>query len=302
MLLTVIGSKTYSLLRGQLAPTLPKNKSLKDLEKLLKDHFEPKPLVIAERFRFYKRVQAAGESLADYLAELRQLAQTCEFGTFLNEALRDKYVVGMRSESTQKRRLTEDKLTLAKAHDIAQGMEAAARDAKQFKESPPVVMNVTSANRTAGGSAKRKPRYRCGRNNHAANECKFREATCHNYGRVGHIAPACKSPKKVSRRTPQRPTSAHPQRSTSAQPQTKWVQVELEATNPAPEEEFALFNMGASVSPPIEINVQINDKPIVMELDTGADISIISESTYQSMFASVPMHAAILLTTQNLHG
>ena len=86
----MIGSKTYSLLRGQLAPILPKDKSLKDLEKLLKDHFEPKPLVIAERFRFSKRVQAAGESLADYLAELRQLAQTCEFGTFLNEALRDK--------------------------------------------------------------------------------------------------------------------------------------------------------------------------------------------------------------------
>ena len=94
---------------------------------------------------------------------------------------------------------------------------------------------------------------------------------------------------------PQRPTSAYPQRSTSAQPQTKWVQVELEATNPAPEEEFALFNMGASVSPPIEINVQINDKPIVMELDTGADISIISESTYQSMFASVPMQPSSLL-------
>ena len=102
VLLTLIGSKTYSLLRGQLAPTLPKDKSLKDLEKLLKDHFEPKPLVIAERFRFYKRAQATGESLADYLAELRQLAQTCEFGTFLNEALRDKYVVGMRSENFQK--------------------------------------------------------------------------------------------------------------------------------------------------------------------------------------------------------
>ena len=73
VLLTVIGSKTYSLLRGQLAPTLPKDKSLKDLEKLLKDHFEPKPLVIAERFQFYKRVQAAGESLADYLAESSSL-------------------------------------------------------------------------------------------------------------------------------------------------------------------------------------------------------------------------------------
>ena len=103
VLLTVIGSKTYSLLRGQLTPTLSKDKALNDLEKLLKEHFEPKPLMIAERFRFYKRPQAAGESLAEYLAELCQLAQTCEFGTFLNEALRDKFVVGMRSENIQKK-------------------------------------------------------------------------------------------------------------------------------------------------------------------------------------------------------
>ena len=282
VLLTVIGSKTYSLLRGQLAPTLPKDKPLKDLEKLLKDHFEPKPLIIAERFRFYKRAQAAGESLADYLAELRQLAQTCEFGTFLNEALRDKYVVGMRSENIQKRLLAEDKLTLTKAQEIAQGMEAAARDAKQFKESPPVVMNITSPKSTA---AKRKPCYRCGRNNHTANECKFREATCHNCGKVGHIAPACRSPKKSvkSRRTPM------------SKPQTKWVEVEMEPTEQASsDEELALFTIGASASPPIEVKVHINDKPVVMELDTGADISIISESTYKSMFSTLSLQSFTL--------
>ena len=39
VLLTVIGSKTYSLLRGQLAPTLPKDKPLRDLEKLIKDNW-----------------------------------------------------------------------------------------------------------------------------------------------------------------------------------------------------------------------------------------------------------------------
>ena len=87
VLLTVIGPKVYTLLRGLLAPTLPKEKSYADLEKALTDHYEPKHLIIAERFNFYKRGQAAGESLADYQAELRCLARTCEFGSFLNEAL-----------------------------------------------------------------------------------------------------------------------------------------------------------------------------------------------------------------------
>ena len=82
VLLTVVGPKVYTLLRGLLAPALPKEKSYADLEKALTNHYEPKPLVIAERFNFYKREQAVGESLADYQAELRRLARTCEFGSF----------------------------------------------------------------------------------------------------------------------------------------------------------------------------------------------------------------------------
>ena len=62
VLLMVIGPKVYTLLRGLLAPTLPKEKGYKELEKVLKEHYEPKPLVIAERFHFYKRGQAAGVS------------------------------------------------------------------------------------------------------------------------------------------------------------------------------------------------------------------------------------------------
>lgn len=156
---------------------------------------EPKPLIIAECFRFYKQAQAAGKLLADYLTELRQLAQTCDFGALLNDALRDKFVGGMRNENIQKRLLTEDKLTLAKAQEIAQGMETAARDAKQFKDPPPAVMNVTSANKASG--SKRKSCYHCGRNKHAAHQCKFREATCHSCGKIGHMAPACRSSKKM---------------------------------------------------------------------------------------------------------
>ena len=42
---------------------------------------------------------------------------------------------GLRSESTQKRLLAEDDLTLAKTIEIAQGMEAADRNAVRLKGS-----------------------------------------------------------------------------------------------------------------------------------------------------------------------
>ena len=144
--------------------------------------YEPKPLVLAKRFHFYKQGQAAGESLADYQAELRCLARTCDFDSFLSEALCDRFVVEMKSESIQKRLLSEDKLTLAKALEIGQGMEAAAREFKEPASS--LVMQVYTP--------KRKHCHRCGRNNHDQKDCKFCEAKCHNCGKTGHIAPAVK--------------------------------------------------------------------------------------------------------------
>ena len=46
--LSLIGGRAYSLLRDLVAPENPKSKSLDQLKKLLKDHYEPKPLTIAE--------------------------------------------------------------------------------------------------------------------------------------------------------------------------------------------------------------------------------------------------------------
>ena len=71
--LSVIGAKHYELLCNLLAPTQPKDKLFDVLVRTLKDHFEPKPIVMAERFYFHRRVQAANESVADYIADLRRL-------------------------------------------------------------------------------------------------------------------------------------------------------------------------------------------------------------------------------------
>ena len=63
--LSVVGSKTltYSLLRNLVAPALPQDKTLVQLVAILKSHFEPKPVIIAERFHFHRRSQTVGESL-----------------------------------------------------------------------------------------------------------------------------------------------------------------------------------------------------------------------------------------------
>ena len=52
VLLTVIGSKAYSLLRNLLAPAKPADKDFDEIVQVLQNHLSPKPLIIAERFKF----------------------------------------------------------------------------------------------------------------------------------------------------------------------------------------------------------------------------------------------------------
>ncbi|KAL5475176.1 hypothetical protein EMCRGX_G027243 [Ephydatia muelleri] len=78
---------------------------------------------IVERFHFHRRNQEQSESVLDYIAELRRLSATCDFGGYLNEVLRDHFVC----------LLTEQNLDLAKALEVAQAMEAAQKNALQFK-------------------------------------------------------------------------------------------------------------------------------------------------------------------------
>ena len=44
--------------------------------------------MIAENFNFHKRNQASDQIISDFIAELRKLAMNCEFGDYLEEALR----------------------------------------------------------------------------------------------------------------------------------------------------------------------------------------------------------------------
>ena len=65
-LLTVVGSAHYTLLRGLVAPKIPKDLTFDQLKETLTKHFDPEPILIAERFRFYQRNQSAGETIGDY--------------------------------------------------------------------------------------------------------------------------------------------------------------------------------------------------------------------------------------------
>ena len=90
VLVTLMGSQAYELLASLVAPQKPSTKKFDEIVTLMTNYLKPKPLIIAERYNFHKRNQKEGETVSQYLAELKRLAERCQFGEFLEQALRDR--------------------------------------------------------------------------------------------------------------------------------------------------------------------------------------------------------------------
>ena len=98
--LSIMGPKLYSSLKDLVSPKNPKDYSFDALVKAVTDHYKPQVVVIYERFKFYSRKQEANENVTSFLAGLKSLAVTCSFGDKLEEALRDRIVMGLKDEGT----------------------------------------------------------------------------------------------------------------------------------------------------------------------------------------------------------
>ena len=180
VLLSVIGSSTYELLRTLSSPARPADKSFYELCTLLNAHLSPKPIVIAERFRFHKRNQQAGEAVADFCIAIQKLAEYCDFGTNLSDSLRDRLVCGLASEAIQKKLLVEADLAYEKVKAIALAAETASRDAVELHKQPTQSSDVNKLRQKAlhsDGHA-HKQCCRCGKSNHSADVCFYKDKCC----------------------------------------------------------------------------------------------------------------------------
>ena len=72
--------------------------SFEDVAKL-KTHYDPEPSVIMQRYKFNTRTRAEGESVANYVAALRELAQHCDYNDTLSDMLRDRLVCGVKHKA-----------------------------------------------------------------------------------------------------------------------------------------------------------------------------------------------------------
>jgi len=204
--LSGVGVETYKLVRNLCTPQEPKSKTLTELTEMLKKHLAPDPNVILERFRFNKRDRKDGESVADYIAELRNLSRDCEYGDKLDEMIRDRLVCGIGDVSVQKKLLQAKDLDFPKAQKLALSAEASVKESKSLTHGSNSEMQLHKVDTTSGNQ--RTVCFRCGDMRHSSDSCLFKDRKCFSCDKIGHIARVCRQRQNASRKSEPSKTSA----------------------------------------------------------------------------------------------
>lgn len=282
--LSACGSKVYGVLRDLCQPDSPAAFELKDLLSKLSDHYTPKPSVIVQRFKFHSKSRQTGQSVSSFVVELRRLSEFCEFGTVLDDMLRDRLVCGINDDCIQKRLLAETNLTLAKAVELATSMETASKNVTELQQGlvdPVHKMKIQPSGErpTAGGC------YRCGGTTHNASDCRFMEAVCHTCHKRGHLARKC----RMGRQDKQRDNK----KIGDNRPRPTYF---LEGDASVEENTYHLFNVKGNKVKPYTVKVDINGQEVDMEIDTGAGVTLVNEETFK-MLGGRMQHTTVNLRT-----
>ena len=115
ILLSACGPATFRRIGSLLTTARLESIGYEDLIAVVKNFYDPKPSIIVQRFQFNTRVRAiaSSESIATYIAALRNLAEHCSYG---DKMLRDRLVCGVNHDTIQSRLLAEKDLTYEKSY------------------------------------------------------------------------------------------------------------------------------------------------------------------------------------------
>ena len=227
-------------------------------------------------------------SVSTFAANLKHLTSTCNFSMHLNEALRDRLVCGLRNKETQKKMLTEEH-NFDEALKKALGAEAAKKDVATFSQEATTPINKLDSEgcptfrphrpcRPPGkGQGKKSPNQNqknstsecliCGKTGHPRSQCRYRNYTCHACRQSGHITDHASLNLRRSTRRRARSITTRP----SFDPFS-----------------LSLFNISTENNG-IEVPVELNGIHLLMELDTGAGVSIISQEIYNRHIKETPL-------------
>ena len=120
------------------------------------------------------------------MSELRSLAKTCNFGVYLDTALRDQFMCRLNKPQIQQELLGIQDLTMSKALEKGRSMEAVLKETKNFRLEEECDEHT---NTDRGGMHKlsrelQSSCYHCGGSGHISDYSFHRNKKCSNCGKM----------------------------------------------------------------------------------------------------------------------
>ena len=255
-----------------------------DIEAAINDYTRPKKhLIIAERTSFYNISQKTNESVADYIARLRQAAEYCDFDSLklskdpTEEMIRVALIAGLQDKSAKRLvldRLHTVDLSVPEIRDLVQQNAQTTSFVDQASNisapSPTSDINFsTTGGRFASPNGHSSSIVHncnsCGRS-HRRRQCPAFGRTCSKCNKRNHFASVCRS-------------------SGFSHCQPKPVHATFETRESSEEDNFCV-----TIATPTCINnvdnlepVLLNDHNVNMQRDTGASISVLSSNLWNAI-------------------
>ena len=150
-----------------------------------------------ERFLFNQRVQKETEPFEIFISDLRRLLKSCNFCSNCSDSLlRDRIVIGIRDNDTQKEMLKTQNLSLTHAIDICKAAETATIQRRNI--SRPLHVNAvakhSSHQRQQASSSQKKRCIFCDKNHpFGKSQCPAFGKNCKKCGKKNHFSKVCRS-------------------------------------------------------------------------------------------------------------
>ena len=223
----------------------------------------PRKNVVYERYNFWKCTQQE-ENIDSFVTILRQKIKACEYpSNITDDMIRDKLVFGIKDLTVKERLLREESLTLQKALDIARASEVSKMQIKEMNEQSMHHVNAIAKNKGNGPKSVTNCRY-CG-SSHAPRACPAYGKECGFCHCKNHFEHVCRK-KKYS------------------QPGKKDIHTIAEQQHEAKtDEELLIYSIDSKNTGKWVVDLRIGSRVLRCKIDTGADCSVISMKTLQSV-------------------
>jgi hypothetical protein len=123
VLLNCVGDKALKIYNTFKFESVKEKTSFASIQAKFTAYFAPTINVTYERYIFFSRDMREEESVDEYVTQLKQLSENCEFGTLSESLIKDRLVLGIRDKNVKDRLLRTKNLDLVKAVEICKAAE-----------------------------------------------------------------------------------------------------------------------------------------------------------------------------------